>query len=66
MNKTEENKKTRKTKSPFWFYMILILIPILFFVLLEIILRIFNYGRNDDQWIKITETKQMLNPDVAL
>ncbi|MCU0407265.1 MAG: GDSL-type esterase/lipase family protein [Ignavibacteriaceae bacterium] len=65
MNKTEENKKTRKTKSPFWFYMILILIPILFFVLLEIILRIFNYGRNDDQWIKITETKQMLNPDVA-
>ena len=25
----------------------------------------FNYGRNDDQWIKITETKQMLNPDIA-
>jgi tetratricopeptide (TPR) repeat protein len=65
LNKTEENKKIRKTKSPFWFYLILILIPILFFVLLEIILRIFNYGRNDDQWIQITETKQMLNPDVA-
>ncbi|MDH3268616.1 MAG: SGNH/GDSL hydrolase family protein, partial [Ignavibacteria bacterium] len=28
-------------------------------------LRVFNYGRNDDQWIKITETKQMLNPDIA-
>ncbi len=32
---------------------------------LEIILRVFDYGRNDDQWIKITETKQMLNPDIA-
>jgi len=65
LNKTEENKKIRKTKSPFWFYLILILIPVLFFVLLEIFLRVFNYGRNDDQWIKITETKQMLNPDIA-
>jgi tetratricopeptide (TPR) repeat protein len=62
LNKSDRNKKS---KSPFWYYLILILIPILFFVLLEIILRIFNYGRNDDQWIKITETKQMLNPDVA-
>ncbi|HSW55328.1 MAG TPA: SGNH/GDSL hydrolase family protein, partial [Ignavibacteriaceae bacterium] len=65
MIKTEENKKIRKTKSPFWFYLILILIPVLFFVLLEIFLRVFNYDRNDEQWIKITETKQMLNPDVA-
>jgi tetratricopeptide (TPR) repeat protein len=65
LNKTGKNNKIRKTRSPFWFYLILCLIPILFFVLLEIILRIFNYGRNDDQWIKITETKQMLNPDIA-
>ncbi|HEY6437056.1 MAG TPA: SGNH/GDSL hydrolase family protein, partial [Ignavibacteriaceae bacterium] len=56
---------SRKTKSPFWFYIILILIPIIFFVLLEIVLRTINYGRNDDQWIKINETKQMLNPDIA-
>ena len=34
-------------------------------MLLEIFLKFINYGRNDDQWIKITETKQMLNPDVA-
>jgi tetratricopeptide (TPR) repeat protein len=24
-----------------------------------------NYGSDDDQWIKLTETEQMLNPDVA-
>lgn len=65
MNNSDKIKKTNRNKSPFWYYLVLILIPILFFVLLEIILRIFNYGRNDDQWIKITETKQMLNPDVA-
>jgi tetratricopeptide (TPR) repeat protein/lysophospholipase L1-like esterase len=65
LNKTEENKKIRKNKSPFWYYLILFLIPILFFVLIEIFLRVINYGRNNDQWIKITETKQMLNPDIA-
>jgi len=54
-----------KTKSPFWFYIVLILIPIVFCVILEASLRLFNYGRNDNQWIKINETKQMLNPDIA-
>jgi len=65
LNNSEKNNKRIKSKSPFWFYLILVLIPVLFFVLLEIFLRVFNYGRNDDQWIKITETKQMLNPDIA-
>jgi len=60
-----KNKKTEKVKNPFWFYLIIILIPILFFILLEIGLRVFDYGRNDDQWISITETKQMLNPDIG-
>lgn len=65
MNNSEKNKKSSRTKSPFWFYFILVLIPVLFFVILEIFLRVFKYGRNDDQWIMITETKQMLNPDLA-
>lgn len=65
MNNSEKNKKSSRTKSPFWFYFILVFIPVLFFVILEIFLRVFKYGRNDDQWIKITETKQMLNPDVG-
>lgn len=60
-----KNKKVEKVKTPFWYYLIIILIPILFFILLEIGLRIFDYGRNDDQWISITETKQILNPDIA-
>lgn len=54
-----------RKKSPLWFYLVLILIPVLFFVLLEIFLRVITYGRNTEQWIKVTETKQMLNPDVA-
>jgi tetratricopeptide (TPR) repeat protein len=57
--------KERKVKSPSWFYLIIIIIPILFFTILEIGLRISNYGRNDEQWISITETKQMLNPDIG-
>ena len=65
MTKNYKNKRERRTKFPFWFYLILILIPILLFTLLELSLRMFNYGRNHDQWIQITETKQMLNPDIA-
>ena len=65
MNSPTRRTKNATAKSPFWFYIILILIPVLFFILLEISLRIFEYGRNDDQWIQITETRQMLNPDVA-
>ncbi len=65
MSNSGKNQSNRKTKSPFWFYIILLLIPIIFFVLLEIILRIIDYGGNDDQWIKINDTKQMLNPDIA-
>ncbi|NWG29048.1 MAG: hypothetical protein HXY48_11015 [Ignavibacteriaceae bacterium] len=65
MNNSEKNKKISQSKYPLWFYLVLFLIPFLFFILLEIFLRVFNYGRNNDQWINITETKQMLNPDIA-
>lgn len=65
MTMNNKIKREGRTKFPFWFYLILILIPILFFTLLELSLRVFNYGRNHDQWIQITETKQMLNPDIA-
>jgi len=60
-----KNKNKRKIKSPFWFYVIILVIPILFFTFLEIGLRLSNYGRNNDQWISITDTKQMLSPDIA-
>ena len=56
--------KNQRKKSPLYFYFILVLIPILFFVLLEIGLRIFDYGYNTKQWIEVTENKMMLNPMV--
>ncbi|MBT8391640.1 MAG: hypothetical protein KJO48_07740, partial [Ignavibacteria bacterium] len=65
MNKSSIKEKRRRKSSPFWFYLVLILFPIIFFVVLEICLRLFNYGRNDETWIQVTETKQMLNPDVS-
>ena len=65
MSNSTGKRKNKTAKSPLWFYLVLILIPVFFFFLLEIGLRIFSYGRNDGQWIQITESKQMLNPDVA-
>ncbi len=52
-------------KTPFYFYIIMILIPILFLILLEVGLRLFNYGNDLSMWIKATEGKLMLNPEVA-
>ncbi len=52
-------------KNPKWFYLVLVLIPILFLVLLELSLRAFNYGRTYDQWITTGEGKLTLNPEIA-
>jgi tetratricopeptide (TPR) repeat protein len=57
---SENNKRPRKI-----FYVILILIPILFFVFLEVGLRIFNYGNDLSTWVKISDTHMGLNPDFA-
>ncbi|MDX1699971.1 MAG: hypothetical protein R3250_05095 [Melioribacteraceae bacterium] len=56
-------KKEKKPNKAF--YLILILIPILFFVILELALRLFNYGVDTSTWIKITDTHYALNPKVA-
>ena len=64
----QKNKKSKDQPSkpaPKWFFLILIIIPIIFFVLLEISLRIFNYGFDNRQWIPATEGKLFLNPDIA-
>lgn len=55
----------KKKKSPFYFYLILTGIPVLFFVLLEFGLRIFGYGFNNLQWDVATEGKLMLNQEIA-
>jgi tetratricopeptide (TPR) repeat protein len=46
------------------FYIIMGLIPILFFLLLEIFLRIFNYGYDTGTWSNVSERHLGLNPDV--
>lgn len=54
-------------------HLILLLIPVLFFILLEITLRISNYGRSNKQWLESPNgqwiqkggTYLLLNPDIA-
>ena len=57
--------KINKPPAPKWFYILLIIIPILFFVLLEAGLRIFNYGNDDRIWVDISQDMQILNPEIG-
>lgn len=54
-----------QTKPPIWFYLILVVIPFLFFIILEIGLRVFSYGDSYEQWVPATEKRLMLSNDVA-
>lgn len=54
-----------KTPVPKWFYLTFLIFPILFFVLLEIGLRLFDYGRDDRIWIDVSSDIQILNPEVT-
>jgi len=63
--KVEEKKQIPSTKPPFYFYLILALIPILFFVLLEVGLRIFGYGDDLSMWVQATPGKKIANAYVA-
>ena len=58
-------KSQQKKKTPFYFYIILLCLPIIFFVLLELGLRLFGYGFNNEQWEVAAEGKLMLNQEVA-
>ncbi|MEE9432188.1 MAG: hypothetical protein V3V16_14150, partial [Melioribacteraceae bacterium] len=53
------NKLTKQPNKIF--YLVLILIPILFFLLLEFSLNIFNYGTDIPTWVKVTDTHYGLN-----
>ena len=57
--------KENKQPVPFWFYLLLIFIPVIFFVLVEAGLRIFDYGRDERVWIDVSEDIQILNPEVS-
>jgi lysophospholipase L1-like esterase len=54
-----------KIPVPKWFYISLIVIPVLFFVLLEAGLRLFNYGNDDRVWVDISQDMQILNPEIG-
>jgi len=67
-NTDSENKaKQPLKKPPFWFYIILFLIPVLFFILLETGLRIANYGIDYTRFKVVSNyypDKLFLNPDI--
>ncbi len=58
-------KASEKKPAPKWFFAVLVLIPILFFVLLEIGLRVFNYGYDMAQWVDAGRGKYLINPEIA-
>lgn len=54
-------------QPPKWFYVILFAIPVLFFVLLEVGLRVFNYGHDFTVFKVVTDyhpDKLFLNPEI--
>ena len=62
--KGKKASKTHPTKSRPVFYLVMVLIPIMFFVLLEAGLRIFSYGNDISPWI-ISNDKYTPNPNIA-
>ncbi len=69
--KAEINQPTKSLnenkKPPKWFYLVLIFIPVMFFVLLEAGLRIFNYGYDFTVFKVVTDyhaDKLFLNPEI--
>jgi len=62
---TNTNNVQHTVKPNKFFYIILIIIPLFFFILLELTLRLFNYGNNLEQWVEPQKGKLVLNPDVA-
>jgi lysophospholipase L1-like esterase len=57
---------TKKQKdTPKWFYFILILFPIALLIIIEVSLRLFNYGNDYTEWVSIDNKYEILNPDIA-
>ena len=62
----EEFLQANKPKPvPKYFYVILVLIPVIFLILLELGLRLFNYGNEYNQWVEVTKTTIGLNPEIG-
>ena len=61
----EEFINNSRKKTPRWFYLVLILLPVVIIFFLELSLRFFNYGRTYDQWVSASEGRLTLNPEIA-
>lgn len=55
----------KNKKTPLWYYLILFLLPFLLIGLLEIGLRLFNYGKDLSTWVDSEQNRLMLNPDIS-
>ncbi len=61
-----KNAPARASKPPAKiFYVISVLIPVFFFILLEAGLRAFDYGYDYTQWVNPAKGLYVLNPDIA-
>jgi lysophospholipase L1-like esterase len=58
-------KHPSEKKIPKWFYAVLISLPIILLIVLEIFLRIINYGYNFEQWVDAGGGKYIINPDIG-
>jgi tetratricopeptide (TPR) repeat protein len=66
-HKTENTKTTANKETPRWFFIIPLIIPILFFVFLEMGLRLFNYGMDYTIFKPVYENypgKLFINPNL--
>ena len=67
-NLPAENKNENQKPVPKWFYLVLVIIPIIFILLLEGGLRIFNYGKSYAVFTKISKEYPdmlFLNPEIT-
>ena len=57
--------KSAVKETPKWFYAVLIAFPIIVLIILEIALKLFNYGDNFDQWVDAGEGKYTMNANIG-
>lgn len=57
--------ETEKKQYPVWFNLVLLLIPVIIFALLEMSLRLFDYGKDTSQWVEVVPGELILNPEIA-
>ena len=57
--------RASEKKTPKWFYAVLAVIPVILLILLELSLRIFNYGYDTSQWVDAGGGKLIINPEIG-